>query len=184
MKKTMLTLATLLIVLATMGFNCINDTFDVAVNLPIEATFTINSGPAGNFGGTPVTVVLSGVIDQSYIGKIKNVRSYDIRVSTIGTCADSIANGYGTINGKQILTFRGQWNSFNTPQSVLGSSPYVTPNPVGVTELLNTLTRFMNNSSTTAVLNGGGTLIGPSVRSGLQMKVQIFAQVDAELSGS
>lgn len=184
MKKVMLTLTTLLIALATMGFNCINDSFDVAVNMPIEAVFTVNAGPAGSFGGTPVTITLSGIIDPSYIGKIKNVRSYDIRVSTIGTCSDSIANGFATINSKQILTFRGQWNSFNTPQSVLGSSPLVTPNPVGIQELLSTLTKFINNSSQTAVVNGGGTMIGTTVPSGLQLKIQLFAQVDAELSGS
>ncbi len=184
MKKMTVVLVALTAALLTVGFSCINDPFIVSVNLPISATFDVNHGNAGSnatYSDSKV-VALKDEIDQSYLNKIKNVRSYDLRISTIGDFGGNVS-GVVTINGTTILTFSGAWNDFHTSQSVLGSSLLVHPNQPGVLVLLGALNAFESNSEVTVTLGSTGTISTP-FPAGLQMKVELLSQVDAEVSGS
>ncbi len=181
MKTMTFVLVTLLVAIASVGFSCINDNFLVAVNLPLTVDYNVNPGPAG-VKSADTTVYLKDQIDQSYVGKIQNVRYYDIRVSTIGTYDGSVPpDGQLFIDGKRILSFRGTWNQFNTPQSVLGSSTLVTPDNAGVAQLLTKLNAFITNDNTSVRLTGTCVLNGSTVPDGLKLRVEILCQVDAEV---
>ncbi len=181
MKTMTFVLVTLLVAIASVGFSCINDSFLVAVNLPLTVEYKVNPGPAG-VKIADTTVYFKDQIDQSYVGKIQNVRYYDSQVSTIGTYSGSVPpNGQLLIDNQLLLSFHGNWNDFNTPQSVLGSSPLVTPNNAGVAELLAKLNQFIANQNTSVHLAGSCTLVGPDVPAGLRLRVQILCQVDAEV---
>ncbi len=180
MKTMTFVLVTLMAALASVGFNCINDSFQVAVNLPIVQEYPINPGPAGAYGGSAV-VKLKDIIDQSYLDHMKNVRSYDIRVSTIGQYSGNVS-GSVTIDGNTLLTYSGAWNQFNTPQSVLGTSGLVSSNSVGVQALLTKLNQFTTNQNVTVAVTGAGTIAGTTVPAGLVLRIEILSQVDAEIS--
>ncbi len=188
MKTMTFVLVTLLAALASVGFNCINDSFTVAVNLPLTFDINVNPGPTGSKGGTPVTVRLADQIDNSYVNKLQAVRFYDIRVSTVGTYSGTITNGVLTIDGIKILDFQGTWNQFNTPQSILGSSTLVTPNFApggGVSHLIDLLNQFKSNSGVQTTLNGSCTIQDQSgqVPAGLMVHFEILSQVDANVGG-
>jgi hypothetical protein len=185
MKKTTYLLMALLVGLATMGFNCVNDGFVVSVNLPLTLTFNVNNGNAGsnaNFSGS-ATLALKDQIDPSYLGNLHGARSYDLRVSTIGDFSGTVSNGVVRINGQTILTFSGPWNSFHTPQSVLGSSSLVQPNNTGIQVLLNALQQFQTNQNVSVTLDGGGTITTP-YPAGLQVQIELLSQVDAQVGGN
>ena len=81
--------------------------------------------------------------------KSRSARYYDIRVSVIGTYSGNV-NGTATIrkdNGvaSPLLTFSGSWADFQTPQSLLGSSPHITPQPAGIAVLVSALNAFTTN---------------------------------------
>jgi hypothetical protein len=184
MKKTTYVLIALMVGLATMGFNCVNDPFVVSVNLPLVLTYTVNNGNAGsnaNFSGS-ATIALKDQIDPSYLGNLQAARSYDLRVSTIGDFAGNVSNGVVRINNQTILTFAGAWNDFHTPQSVLGSSKLVSPNNVGVQVLLSALAQFRTDQNVTVKLDGSGTITTP-YPAGLKVQVELLSQVDAQISG-
>lgn len=180
MKTMTFVLVTLMAALASVGFNCINDSFQVAVNLPLVQEYPVIPGPAGPYSGSAV-VKLKDIIDQSYLDKMKNVRAYDIRVSTTGQYGGNVS-GAVTIDGTTILTFSGAWNQFNTPQSVLGTSTLVSSQPLGVQALLNKLNAFKTDQNVTVTLAGNGSITGTTVPSGLVLRIEILSQVDAEIS--
>ncbi len=184
MKTMTFVLVTLLAALASVGFNCINDNFTVAVNLPLTVDLTVNPGPTGTKSGS-ATVRFADKIDQSYLGKLQNVRYYDIRVSTVGTYSGNVSNGVLTIDGTPILTFAGTWNQFNTPQSLLGSSTLVRPDSRGIVILMNKLNSFKSDPNIQATLSASCTISDPSgnVPSGLMVHFEILTQVDAEVGG-
>jgi hypothetical protein len=173
-------LAGLLVVLMTTGSQCINDGFLVAVNLPISKTWAINPGPTTTFGGSATAIVLANQLDASYKDKVKNARYYDIRVSVGGTYAGNV-NGTASINGTRLLSFSGSWANFQTPQSLLGSSSHITPDPAGVAVLVSALNAFSTNPAQVVSLSANGSLSQGPVPSGLTFTVEILAQVDAEV---
>jgi hypothetical protein len=183
--KMKLVLAALLVVLVTTGSTCINDSILVAVNLPISATWAINGGNNPNFSGSTTTVGLASLIDASYTDKIQKARFYDIRVSVAGAYSGNV-NGtasIGTTQGNMVplLTFNGSWANFQTPQSLLGSSPYITPQPAGVAVLVSQLNAFTSNPQTIVYLSANGSVSQAPVPNGLTVTVEIFAQVDAQV---
>lgn len=184
MKTMTFVLVTLLAALASVGFNCINDNFTVAVNLPLTLDLTINPGPTGTKSGNAV-VKFANYIDQSYLGNLQNVRYYDIRVNTVGTYSGNVSNGVLTIDNQPILTFAGTWNQFNTPQSLLGSSTLVRPQNAGIAVLTNKLNSFKTDPNIQATLAASCTISDPSgnVPAGLVVHFEILCQVDAEVGG-
>ncbi len=184
MKTMTFVLVTLLAALASVGFNCINDNFTVAVNLPLTLDVPVNQGPAGTKSGT-ITLKLANLIDQSYVNHLQAVRYYDIRVSTVGTYTGSISGGTLNIDGTPILTFGGTWNQFNTPQSLLGSSALVHPQAAGIVALTNLLNNFKTNPNASTTLSATCTISDASgqVPSGLTVHFEILCQADAEVGG-
>jgi hypothetical protein len=180
MKRLALTMMTILVFLSTMGFNCVNDSFQVPVSLPLSLTVLVNGGNTGTSGGT-VTLVLADLIDNSFVGKIQSVRFYDVQVSSIGTYSGHVS-GVVAIDEKQLLAFNGNWSDFNTQQSLLQGSQFLTPAQAGLTQLQSVLNNFKSNSSTTTILGGMVTTSGGTVPSGLQLKFTLLCQVDAEIS--
>ena len=183
MKTTTLALAGLLTALGTMNFTCINDSFNVVVNVPVSYEFTVNPGSTGAKSGN-ATLGLKDYVDASFLDEVKNARLYDIRVSTIGTYSGTISNGAVTVDGQQILVFAGQWNQFNTPQSLLGSSLLVQPRTAGVTALVSKLNQLSSNPNVTAILAASCTVTDASgqVPSGLKVRVELLTQMDAEVT--
>ncbi|MBP1647123.1 MAG: hypothetical protein H6Q30_568 [Bacteroidetes bacterium] len=180
--KMKLVLAALLIILINTGSSCINDSILIAVNLPIKHTWPINGGNNVNFTGAATTISLAQQIDASYSEDIQKARYYDIRVS-VGGDYSGVVTGTAYINNTPLLTFSGSWTDFQTPQSLLGSSTHITPQPAGVVVLVNSLNTFASNPGTVVTLSANGTLSHAPVPDGLTLTVEILAQVDAEVGG-
>lgn len=172
-------LSLLFVVLVTSGASCVNDGFLIAVDFPIQSTYNINAGPNTNFGGA-VTVKVTDQLGTEYQNNIKNVRYFDIRVSMAGSYSGS-TSGSCFINGKKFLDFSGLWSDFATPQSLLGSSPHITPQTVGATEILNVLNSLSYNPQATAVLSASGNMSQGPVPAGLSVTVTIYAQADTQV---
>jgi hypothetical protein len=179
MKTMTLALVALLVALSTMGFNCINDSFDVAVNMPLTLTLPVIAGPAGPYSGS-ATIHLKDLVDQSYRDKLKNARLYDIRISTSGQYAGTVS-GTVKIDNSTLLTYSGAWNDFNSPVSLFGGSTLVQKNPAGVAAVIALLNGFLTNQDETTVLSGNGTIGTATVPNGLSITIQILAQVDSEV---
>jgi hypothetical protein len=163
----------LVVALATMGFDCVNDNALISVNIPgLTGTFAIN--PGGTTFDETITVTSSEYLDVGFSDiNLNSLRVYDIRISTIGTFAGNV-NGQVLINGQQLLSYNGPWNSFNTPQSLV-NSPLIGRNPAGVVALLSAI-----RDRRDVIIRGVGNVSQP-VPSGLSVRVEILAQVDAEL---
>jgi hypothetical protein len=161
--------------LMTMGFDCVNDNALIAVNITgITGTYNINPGGTA-FDGS-VTIKSSDYLNIDF-GSIdlNTTRIYDIRVSTSGTFAGSVS-GQVLVNGTQILSFNGPWASFNTPQSLVTSPLFDRTNAAaGIAALVQAI-----RNRTDITLRGLGTT-SQAVPSGLAVRVEVFAQVDAEL---
>jgi hypothetical protein len=175
--KTLLYL--LLVVLVTNGSSCVNDGFLIAVDFPIQSTYSINPGPNTNFGGA-VTVKVTDQLGAAYKDNIKNVRYFDIRVSTSGTYAGS-TSGSCFVNGTKFLDFSGLWSDFATPQSLLGSSTHITPQAAGTTAIMNLLSSLSYNPQATAVLSASGNVSQGPVPAGLSITVTVYAQADSQV---
>jgi hypothetical protein len=159
------------------------------VNLTIDQCYAISSGPAGTFDRS-ATVLLSPLIDESFRGNIKGARFYDIKVSTTGAYNGTVV-GQVFVNGVLLLSFGGgtnnttavPWSTFSTPQSLLGSSPYVKAQSAGVTALVSRLNQLVTDDNASVTLRATGTTSGATVPSGLSICFQVLAQADAELNG-
>lgn len=171
--KVKLVLGLLVVALTTMGFDCVNDNALISVNIPgLTGTFRIN--PGGTSFDETVTVHSSDYLDIGFEDyNLNSLRVYDIRVSTIGSFAGNVT-GQVLINGQQLLSYNGPWNSFNTPQSLV-TSTLITRNAAGVAALLSAI----RNKQDVAI-RGSGT-VSQTVPSGLAVQVEILAQVDAAL---
>jgi hypothetical protein len=177
--KAKLVIVLMTVLLATTGSTCLNEGFLIALNLPIEECYPINAGPNLNFAGS-ATVPLTEELDEVYRDNIKSARYYDMLIGVRGSYNGSVA-GTATINGIPLLTFSGSWDSFSTPQSILGGSTLITPQTAGVNELVRVLDLLPSAPGTTVALAVSGTLSGQSpVPSGLSVCVEIKAQADSE----
>ena len=187
--KAKIVFAAVLLALATHGSSCIREGFLIPVNLIIDQCYAINSGPAGSFDRS-ATILLSPLIDESFRGNIKGARFYDIKVSTTGSYGGSVV-GQVYVNGILLLSFGGgtnnatavPWSTFSTPQSLLGSSPYVKAQSAGVSTLVAALNQLVNNENASVTLRATGTTSGSTVPSGLSICFHVLAQADAELNG-
>jgi hypothetical protein len=193
--KAKLLLLVLLVALMTNGSSCINEGFIVPVNLKINPCYNINSGPIGPFGGIQ-TVYPVNLIDESFAENIKGARYYDIQVTGNGSYAGGNVVGvvYVSLNGgaEQPLLLLGggashatpvPYSSFATPQSLLGTSPYVGTSAGGVAILTNALNQLSTNPNTYITLRAAGQVSGTApVPSGLSVCIAVLAQADASLN--
>jgi hypothetical protein len=125
-----------LMVVATlplMAFNCITDSFTIALNLrPFNATYRINPGNNTTYGGF-TTVSPDSMYDSgSYV--LDGASVYDVRIGTSGPDLGQVA-GDVYVNNAHLLHYAGKWTDFNTPQSLL-NSPFITRFPAGINVLI------------------------------------------------
>jgi hypothetical protein len=173
--KTKIVFMMLLVAMTTMGFDCVNDNALVSVNITgVSGTYKINPGNNPAFDGS-ATVLSSDYADLGFSNvDFNTTRIYDIRVSTIGQYGGNV-NGQVLVNGTQILSYNGSWASFNTPQSLV-TSTLITRYTAGITTLVAAIRGKQN-----ITLRGFGTVSQIPVPDGLSVKIEVFAQVDAEL---
>ncbi len=183
MKKMTFALIALAAALLTVGFSCVNDPFVVPVDLTLSQTHEVNNGNAGSnpsFGGTEY-VTLNNQIDESYRDHITTTRVSDLRVSTIGDFSGQFSVNV-LINDSRILYVNGgSWNDFHAPQSVLTSS-LISRDPAGYGQLQAALLALQNHQNVTVKLASNGTITTP-YPAGLQVKIELISQVDAEVGG-
>jgi len=178
--KAKIVLSALLVYLVTTGSSCIKDTFLVTVNFPFSGCYSINPGNDPDFGGFTV-VNLREQVPASFRDDIRAARYYDIRVWTTGSYSGDVT-GTAFINGVPMLTYSGAWSDFSTPQSLLGSSPYVTPQTPGLLELARVLLEFATaNPEVTLTLSSSGAVSEVPVPDGLEVCVEVLTQGDAEV---
>ena len=181
MKAMTVILIGLTTALLTMGFNCVNDPFLLSVNLPITALVNVDQGTTSYNEST--TITLNDQFDHSYANDIKSYRVYDLKIGTIGDFSGTFS-GIVYIDNTPILSVTNKaWNDFHTPQSVSGTSNLVQQNAQGIAVLLARLAQVENGQTVTVTLKTTGT-ISPAATSGLQVEIELLAQVDAQVSGS
>jgi len=170
--KARIVLLALIGALLTLGFQCINDSVLISVNLKgITGTFKINPG-SGAFDDR-VTVTPNDYVDYSD-KDLSNPRIYDIRVSTTGTYAGNIS-GRASVNGVDILAYNGSFTYFNTPRSLL-NDPNITRFSGGITALVNAV---INKDPIT--LRGYGNATPGPFPDGQYITIEVLGQVDVEL---
>jgi len=177
--KAKIVLAALLVYLVTTGSSCIKDPLVVAVNFPFSGCYAINPGDNPDFGGF-TTVTLRDQVPSSFADDIRSARYYDVRVWTTGTYSGNVS-GTASINGIVMLNYSGAWSDFNTPQSLLGSSPHITPQTPGLLELARVLAEFPTNPAVALTLSSSGSVSDVPVPDGLQVCVEVLTQGDAEV---
>jgi hypothetical protein len=189
--KSTAVLVGMLVILATMGFTCINDNVNVPLDVPLERAFDINGGTNTNFSGVK-TVTIDDEVDVSWHGAIGGARLVDIVVWVTGPYSGNVVGGVATINNQPILTFAGPWSSFQKEQSLLKNSK--NPNalvkrvPAGTQELVKVLFTFVKNQNvdpvlpTTVTFAASGSLSQGPVPNGLQVHVKVKTQCDANIS--
>lgn len=177
--KTNIVLCFLFVALMTTGSDCVNKDALVAVNFPISFQYDINPGTNTTFNETR-TVIVTDSVASSYRDKIQNASYYDIRVWVSGSYTGNVT-GSGYVNGKKLLDFSGQWSDFATPQSLLGSSPHITVQQAGVTELQNILNLLSTNPQTTLTVSAVGSVGQSPVPSGLSVHLEIDAQANSQI---
>jgi hypothetical protein len=183
--KTKYTAVALLLSLTSIGSSCVNENVLVSVNLtPIVARYRLGVGTT--FAGL-VTVKLDSVIASEHKNKVKQGRVYDLKVRVEGEYSGTISGlaavriGNGIV--KQILRYPQtgavNWSSFYAPQSLLNKSPYLSPQPEGISELLNALTTSPLPSITVSTI---GTLSVAPVPDNLYVVLEVYLQADVEIN--
>ena len=171
----------LIVGLGILGSGCINEEILIVADLLLEECFAIKPGPDLSYDRSH-TLTIEDELDEAIEEDLSDARFYDIRVKVQGTYSGSVS-GVARINGIDLLQYQGQWSDFQTPQSLLGTSPYITPVQAGVIELVNVLLSLPLPGPTVVILSSTGSLSGESpVPSGLSVCVEILGQVDATMT--
>jgi hypothetical protein len=176
MKAKILLLA-LVVLLTTGGWDCFNSDIGVPVDVRFTTSYPINSGSNLTYGGTK-TVWPKDSVDQDFQDKLQSGRIYDVQVRTVGTFAGASVSGSASVNGIPLVTYSGKWSDFQTWQSLLGNSPYISPQTAGLNEAGRILKDLSSNPMVT--LSSAGAVSGvSSIPSGLSVEVRILGQADA-----
>ncbi len=135
--KTRFLVLCVLAALPLMAFNCVTDSFTIALNLkPFNGTYNINAGTNPNYGGF-FTVSPDSMYDIAGYA-LDGASVYDVRIQTagpdLGTCSGTV-----TVNGTLLITYNGPWTAFNTPQSLI-TSQYIRRNQPGINALVSAVT--------------------------------------------
>ena len=127
-------LSLVVVALWLMGFNAIADDLSTPLGVrPIDATFAVDPGPTSYTGSASIDTV--SLYDPRY--KLKAVSISDITISTRGPDLGTFS-GTVKVNGVNLFTYDGQWNAFNTAQSLL-TSQLLKKNQSGVNALVDAL---------------------------------------------
>ncbi len=178
-------LAAVLLSLSTIGSSCVNENAHVSVNLsPIVGRYKLGTNPT--FFGT-ITVKLDSIVARDYKNKIRQGRIYDLKVRVEGEYGGEVAGiaavQAGNGDPKQILRFPRtgsvNWSVYRQPQSLLGNSIYLLPQPEGINELLSALLAKPLPDITFSVV---GTLSIAPVPDNLYVVVEVYLQADAEIN--
>jgi hypothetical protein len=177
--KAKILLAGLVVFLATSGSTCINDTIIYPLDLKLPADFLVNPGGAYN---SSVYVLLDTLVDEQYREDIKDARFYDIQLSVSGAYTGTVSGNasirWGNMSTSQVVcTYSGPWSAFQTPQSILSGSPYITPVAAGMTSFRDFL-KSASNGPALGYFSAAGSLT-PASTTQLQIHVRYFGQVDA-----
>ena len=165
--------------LPLMAFNCITDSFTIALNLkPFNGTYNLISGSNTTYGGS-FTVNPSSLYDsQKYT--LDGASVYDIRISTAGTPDLGTVRGVITITSslvtKQLLTYGGtsvKWSNFYTPQSLI-TSPYIQRTQEGVDSLVSWVVQGKSITFTVS-----GTVASAPATSGYSITSTAYVQAFA-----
>jgi hypothetical protein len=174
--KARLVLLALIVLLTTGGWDCFNSDIAVPIDVKFTTTYPVNPGTNLNYGGTRYLNPLDSV-DQDFQDKLSAGRLYDVQVRTVGTFGGSVS-GSASVNDKVLLTYSGTWAQLSTWQSILGKSPYITPQTAGMTEAANILKNLSLDPQ--VKLSSSGTVSGAtSVPAGLSVEFRILGQADA-----
>lgn len=188
--KAKIVLVAVLLALSTLGSSCVREGFLIPVNLTIDQCYPLIPGPAGIFDMT-YYIALSPLVDESLRKDVKAVRFYDLKVSTTGSYSGIVAARVyvddallASIGGEPNNATAVPWSTFSTPQSLLGSSPYIKASSDGVTVLVSALNKLVLNESDTLRLRATGVTNGAVLPAGLSVCLEILAQADVEMNGS
>jgi hypothetical protein len=183
--KAKLFLVLSIVVMTTMGFECINDPITVTVNADLlTGCFKINPGN-GSFNDSTTTINIGNLIPSDYRDKLKKIRIYDIRIRVSEPHPNGIVTGsayYRFIGepSRRLCGFSGQYEAFSQGVSVLNSGGLITPDPAGFPLLVQKLQNASTILTQSVVLRGQGT--GPVVTQQLTLCVDIYLQVEGEAS--
>lgn len=173
--RAILPLAASLAVAGGVGTACLTiyDTFHVAVNVDgLEATFSLLPNASTSYSGSVMVSAhdyISGDFDV-----IDDVRIYDIRVGTTGSYAGDVT-GSIRVNGIEFTSFSGPWSAFADEQSLLTGGP-ITANQAGIAVVTNAILEQRD-----IFVEIVGSVSQAPIPSGLQIRVEVLGQVDAEL---
>jgi hypothetical protein len=174
--KSRIVLLALVVLLTTGGWDCFNEDIGVPVDVSFTTVYPINSGTNLNYGGVRY-VYPKDSVDENFQDKLASGRLYDVQVRTVGTFSGSVS-GTASINDILTLTYSGTWAQFSTWQSLLGKSPYITPNTAGLNEAVQILKNLSSNPQ--VKLSSSGSVSGASsVPAGLSVEFRILGQADA-----
>jgi len=125
------------------------------------------------------------------LGKMKAVRMYDIRLTTIGAYSDSIT---GTLvikpkTGTQftLADINGKWSDFYAGKSVFQNQQAIQihkPVLATVQNLQALLDQFISNNALVVTLGANGTSHPTDLPPGLRLRIEVLAQVDVDLSSN
>ncbi|MBI5473047.1 MAG: hypothetical protein HY961_11955 [Ignavibacteriae bacterium] len=187
MKPTIVTAFAVLALLSSIGASCVNDDVLVVLNLgPIVGKYRVPPGENTTFAGS-ITIRLDSLIPPGYASTLKQARVYDIRVRVEGAYDGRVSGeshvkvGSGTRTSLIKFPASGSapWSSFSTPQSLLGSSPLLAPDPSGISQLLQA---FSTTPLPTITLFADGHLDVAPVPGNLYVIVEVYLQADATLN--
>jgi hypothetical protein len=175
--KARIVLLALVVLLTTGGWDCFNSDIGVPVDVAFTTSHSINPGNNLTYNSTKIIYNPIDSVDQDFQDKLASGRLYDVQVRTVGTFPGSVS-GTASVNGILLVTYAGTWAQFSTWQSLLGKSPYITPNTAGMNEA----TRILKNLSTISqvtVSSSGAVSGATSVPAGLSVEFRILGQADA-----
>lgn len=178
--KPWLILGVLLVALMTTGSSCINESFIIPVNIPLQKDYTTN--PGGSWNASEVFVIYDE-IPASLNDDIVGSRLVDIQVQALNPPATAVVSGTASVNGTPAVSFSGTGAQFASPVSVLnpGVPALITQNQAGIDRLIQVLDAFLlNPESTTVTLSSSGT-VTPAVAS---QTIRIIITVQADAQGS
>lgn len=184
MKRIVFKYLFFLVGLSTIGASCLNEEIQVVVNLnPIIGRYKLVPGQDTSFTGT-IRIKLDSLVSPEYRNHITTGRVYDLRVrvegnyvgQVSGTASVSVNDGPFTTLVRFPRTGSTEWANFQTPQSLLGNSPYLGPNPEGINLLLGSLT---TQPLPTIALRASGSVNARPVPDNLFVVIEVYLQADA-----
>ncbi len=137
--KTRLLALLVVATLPLMAFNCITDSFTIALNLkPFNGTVRLTQGGnTGTYGGS-FTVSPDSMFDSNTY-TLDGASVYDVTIGTAGPDLGQVA-GDVYVNNAHLLHYAGKWTDFTTPQSLI-NSPFITRYSAGVNILIQSVVK-------------------------------------------